>query len=317
MRSVMARQRDQAPWLGHARLRLRHLRLAHAIDRFRNLQKAAQSLHLSQPAASRLLAEMEKAMATPLFERRARGLEPNIYGEAFLRRVRVVLGELHEASEEISALRQGQAGRVVFGSVMAAGVSHAARGIGLVASRHPDISLRIEVGTSDQLLSLLVEGTLDFAIARMADSDRRDLIFETLGTEDLCVIARKTHALVGRRRKLRLADLVAQNWVLQFSGTPLRSAFDLAFRAAGLTPPQQVIECASHEVVAALVQETNALSILSRPLAEIHAASGRFALLTLADPIVLEPYGIVRRRGSELSPAAQSVLAAIRETVVS
>lgn len=254
-------------------------------------------------------------MMTPLFERRARGLEPNMYGEAFLRRVRVVLGELRHAGEEIAALLDGHSGAVVFGSIVVAGVGPVAQAIGLVTRRHPDIRIRIEVATSDQLLRQLAEGSLDFAIARVSEGNHRNFDFEALAIEELCVICRKTHPLAGHRNKLRLADLAGQQWVLQFTDTPLRRAFNLCYLGRGLAPPEKVIECASHEVAAALVHETDALSVLARPVAEIYVASGRFAMLRLDERITMEPYGIVCRRSSDLSPGALSVLAAIRETV--
>src|SRR4051794_41408294 len=81
-------------WFLRARLKLRHLQLFMALDEHRNLHRAAANLNLSQPAASKLLSDFEEALGFPLFERHARGIEPNRYGELMIRHARVILSEL-------------------------------------------------------------------------------------------------------------------------------------------------------------------------------------------------------------------------------
>jgi len=104
-------------WFVRARLKLRHLQLLVALDEQRNLGRAAASLSVTQPAASKLLAEVETMLGTVLFERLPRGMEPNLYGEVLIRRARSVLIELEAAATELGAMRAGSTGRVTVGAV--------------------------------------------------------------------------------------------------------------------------------------------------------------------------------------------------------
>src|ERR1700712_3870748 len=88
-------------WFIRARLKLRPLQLLAALDDQRNLARAAATLSVTQPAASKLLAEIETMLGTILFDRLPRGMEPNLYGEVLVRRARSVLIELEAAAKEL------------------------------------------------------------------------------------------------------------------------------------------------------------------------------------------------------------------------
>src|SRR5688500_9349059 len=94
-------------WFLRARLKLRHLQLFMSLGEHRNLHRASASLIRSQPAASKLLGDFEEAFGFPLFERHARVIEPNWYGELMIRHARVILSELAVAGTELAALQAG------------------------------------------------------------------------------------------------------------------------------------------------------------------------------------------------------------------
>ncbi|HVL36255.1 MAG TPA: LysR family transcriptional regulator, partial [Burkholderiales bacterium] len=100
------------------RLKLRQLLLLRALGETRNLRRSASALNLTQPAATRLLQELEAALGLQLFERSRRGMAPTPYGEAMIRHARAVLADLDGAREELAALAEGSQGRVVVGSLV-------------------------------------------------------------------------------------------------------------------------------------------------------------------------------------------------------
>ena len=109
-------------WFMRVRLKLRHLQLFIALEDLRNLHRAAERLGMSQPAASKLLGELEGQLGLALFERHPRGITPNWYGETVIRHARGILSSLHQAGDELNALQAGSAGSVSVGTVMAPAV---------------------------------------------------------------------------------------------------------------------------------------------------------------------------------------------------
>ena len=104
-------------WFLDARLKLRHFQLFLALEEQRNLHRAARQLNISQPAASKLLSDLEANLGMRLFDRQPRGLVPNWYGEVMIRQAHSVLSALRHTGEELTALRNGNLGTVAIGTV--------------------------------------------------------------------------------------------------------------------------------------------------------------------------------------------------------
>src|ERR1700716_514041 len=91
-------------WFIRARLKTRQLLLLQVLAEEGNIHRAAQVLHMTQPAASKLLKDLEDVLEVPLFERLPRGMRPTWYGETMIRHSRVALASLTHAHEELAAL---------------------------------------------------------------------------------------------------------------------------------------------------------------------------------------------------------------------
>ena len=100
-------------------LSLRHMRMIAALDDHGRVSAAAQVMNISQPAASRMIAEMEAVLDVRLCERLPRGITLTPYGKALARRARSILLEMREADREISELKAGKGGSVFLGAVTA------------------------------------------------------------------------------------------------------------------------------------------------------------------------------------------------------
>ncbi len=299
-------------WFLRTRLKFRHLQLFLALDEHRNLHRAAASLNLSQPAASKLLGDFENALGFPLFERHPKGIEPNWYGELMIRHARVILSELAVAGSELTALQAGHSGKVTVGTVMAPAVELVVPAVDAVRRRHPGLQISVDVDTSPVLIDRLRQGQLDFAIARIpADADPTPFIYEEIGDEELCFVCRSGHPLAGIDL-VTLEDLVGQTWVLQPHGSLLRRLVHRMFRSRGLPVPAQVIESASVVMSMAMIDKTDALSVTARALAELYCSTNRFSILKFEKRFSVEPYGLVLIKDHPLSPGARTLLAAIR-----
>ena len=105
------------PWFIRARLKTRQLMLLTAICDEGNIHRAAEVLNMSQPAASKLLKDLEDMLGVTLFDRQPRGMRPNWYGETMIRHARIALSSLREAGQEVDALKTGLSGHVSLGAI--------------------------------------------------------------------------------------------------------------------------------------------------------------------------------------------------------
>jgi len=296
-------------------LRTRHLELMLAIADHGNLQRAAGSLNVSQPAASKLVAEVERALGASLFDRTPRGLTPNRFGTPLVHHARIALRELTEAADEIADLQRGFAGNTRVGAVTTPALELVARAAASLQASRPGISILIEVGTSRHLSAEVRFGRLDFAIARLpANEDPSHFNYEPLGSEPLCFLCRRAHELADSV-EVTVENLVDREWVLQIRGTLLRQRVDSLFLTRGLRPPERVVETESFEVGLAIVLASNALMVASKASAELCTPSERILLLPFAEPFILDEYGLIQARGRPLSPASEAIIGEIRKGI--
>ena len=177
----MGKLTGNAHWFNPSRLKTRHLLLLMHLEEQGSVLRAAEAARMTQPAASKLLAEMEGLLGVPLFERHARGVEPTWYGQVLIRRARTALLEIGRAQEEIAALRDGRMGQASIGTVVNPGTNLVPQAVAAVKREHPDILVRIEMDYSRPLVAKLLDGQLDLVIGRIMDPEGgADLLFEPL-----------------------------------------------------------------------------------------------------------------------------------------
>lgn len=287
-----------------AGLKLRHLMMLVALDDHRKLHRAADAMNLSQPAASKMLAEIERMVGVPLFERLPRGIEPTWYGEALVRRSRTVLAELGQAGAEIAALRVGEGGSVAIGTVTSPAAETVVDAIEIVRRRMPRVQISVVVDTSDILASQLLASRLDFVIARIPPGmDASPFDYREVSEEHACLMVRSEHPLAGRD-VVEPEDLYDRDWALQPRGSLLRRSVEAMLRRHGVPPPERVINTPSVMMGLVLAAKTDAIVPIAVPVADLFVGPGRFRKLPLSEPLTVEPYGLIRAAGRPLSPAA-------------
>jgi DNA-binding transcriptional LysR family regulator len=300
-------------WFLRARLKTRQLLLLIALDEERNIHRAAEALHMTQPAASKQLKDLEDMLEVSLFDRLPRGMQPTIYGETMIRHARMALASLSKAHEDIVALKSGLAGQVDVGVIMTPGMTLLPRAIARVKQELPLLRIGVQVESSNILLERLQRGTLDFMVARILDQgDQTDLEYEELADEPVCVVARVGHPLADAPA-LALKDVVAQPWILSPPGSVLRHRCDMMFRRAGLEPPANVVDTTAMLLITSLLQQSDSLHVLPVEIARQYAGLGILAIMPVDLALTMDAFGIIRRRNQILSPGAAYLLEAIRK----
>jgi len=300
--------------LVRSRLKTRQLSLLIHLDEQRCVLRAAESAGMTQPAASKLLRDIEAAVDAKLFERHARGIVPTWYGEILVRHARLALLEINRAQEEIVALKAGRTGKVVIGTVLSPGTSLIPMTVARIKQQYPSMVINIELDSSRPLVEKLLQGQLDMLVARVLDwQDADGLSFEPLADERHAVIAGRGHPLSGRRN-LRLEDLVGQAWVLPPPGSLVRDRLVSVFMDRGLTLPTNLVQTNSHPVITSLLRMTNMIAPLPREAVQPECDRGDLAVLMDDIGLVLGNFGIITRGADRLSPGAQIVLETLRKT---
>ncbi|GGD47291.1 LysR family transcriptional regulator [Pseudoxanthomonas indica] len=301
-------------WFNASRLKTRHLLLLLHLYEQRSVLRAAEAANMTQPAASKLLAEMESLLGVPLFERHARGVEPTWYGQVLIRRARFALSEIGRAHDEIAAMRNGRMGQAAIGTVVNPGTNLIPQAIAAVKRDFPDILIKVEMDYSRPLVAKLLDGQLDIVIGRiMGPEGAGDLDFEPLADEPHAVIVRAGHPLA-QRDKVSHADLADYGWIMPPAASVLRSRLDAVFLENGLSPPQNIVETSSLPVIIHLLRHSDLLTALPTESVGPYLQTGQMCVLPIELGVRMEFFGIIRRRDQLLSPAAERVLEALRLT---
>lgn len=296
----------------HQQIRTRHLQLLDALERHGSLRQAADALAITQPAATKLLAQLEALLGLPLFERTRRGLVATAYGRIMLHHARGALGELSAAREALAYTALGAQGRIALGAVVGSLPRLTAVAVAGLLARHPRLAVAVTVETSATLVPMLARGELELVVGQIPDgANPDDLAFEPLVAEPVEIVARRGHRL-SRVRRLSLRELVDEAWVLPPPGTPLRARLDAMFHAAGLGVPRRVVETASTLLATSLSLGSDMIALLSRDVARHYAGSTELAVLPVRLPADLGSIGLITRRRLPLSPAAINLVGELR-----
>jgi DNA-binding transcriptional LysR family regulator len=294
-------------------LKTRQLVLLVELGRHGSILHAAQAANLTQPAASKLLADLEHALGVKLFERLPRGVAPTWYGEVMIRRAGAALAELDAGHQEVMELLSGLSGRVTVGSVLTPSATLLPAAIVALKARQPRVHVAITVDTSKLMIQHLRNGELDLVIGRVLDTESAaQLSFEPLIDEPHSVIVRAGHPLVGRS-DLSLKELSHQSWILPPTGSILRDRLTALFLTAGLDQPQQAVETLSLPVVASLLMQSDMVVALPEELVTPYLDAGLLTVLPFELGLRMDAYGIVTRRGHQLPPGAELMLTCLRE----
>lgn len=299
-------------WFIRARLKTRQLLLLVALDEEGNIHRAAEVLAMTQPAASKLLKDLEDVLGVPLFERLPRGMKPTVYGEAMIRHARTALSSLNQAHDEVQELKAGRYGQVSVGTITTPGIMLLPQAIARVKQAHASLRVSVQVETSDVLMERMAQGRLDILVARLfAQHDKTALRFEALAEEPVVAIVRPGHPLLGVDR-LTLRDLNGWGWIVPPEGSVLRHRFDLMFREESLEAPANLIESTALLFVTKMIGEGDLIGLVAGDVAQYYQRHNLVAVLPIQLPCQMDAFGLITRTDRPLSPAARVMLGAIR-----
>lgn len=295
------------------RLKLRELQVLSAVVECGSMVKAAGQLGMSQPAVSAAVANLEAALGVRLLDRSPRGIEPTIYSQALLKRGRVAFDELRQGLLDIEFLLDPAVGEVRVGCPenMAAGFVPAA--IDRLSQLHPRVVVHVVTAqTGTQEFRELRERNVDVMLGRLFRlTVDEDIEVEVVGSDRFFVVA-SDQSPWARRRKLSLAELIDEPWILNPSDNVVGSYFAEVFHRNGLELPRRQVLSFSLDVRMHLLATARYLTMVSRTVMQYN--SDRWSLRRL--PIDLRipdmPIALFTLKSRTISPVVKLFIEHVR-----
>lgn len=290
---------------------VKHIDAFLAVARLGHFTRAAAALHVSQPALTTHVRQLEEALGIRLFDRNNRRVQLTQAGRdlvAPFERLSLDLATIVKHAHDLAAHRRGVILVAALPSV-AAGILP--RAIGALAEKHPAIVVRVRDAIAGRVLELVKSGEVDFGIGSLIRPDP-EVIEEPLFTDRLCAFARQDHPLA-RRRSVRLRDLGAHPLILTGQDTSVRQIIERTLEQERL--PVRVAQEATYMTTAiGMVRAGLGVAILPESALAADAAP-KLRMLTIRDPELTRQIGLLRRKERSLSPAAQRLVDLLRAAV--
>jgi DNA-binding transcriptional LysR family regulator len=276
------------------------------------MAKAAAELGITQPSVSAVIAGLETSLDVRLFDRGPSGVELTPFGRALLSRVQAAFDELRLGVKDIDFLREPATGEVKIGCPESISAGFLSGVIDLLSQRYPRVSLVItSIDTPTLDFRELGERKLDLVLARLATHDPEELpadyAAEILLNDRLSIVAGRDSPWA-RRRKIDIAELANEPWIISPSESPGGSWMAEAFRSRGVNFPERCVTTYSVHIRNNLLATGRFVGTM--PESAFDWTAGRFGLKKLPFELVTPPWpiAVVTLRNRSLSPVVNLFL---------
>ena len=295
------------------RMKLQDLHVLMTVVQAGSMGKAAQILNTTQPNVSRSIGELEQALGVRLLDRHRQGIEPTEYGRALLDCGAAVFDDLRQGVKNIAFLADPAAGELRIGTTTFLAASFVSALVDRLSRRYPRIVFHLVTGYTETLHQELAERNVDLLIIRgsgpIADP-RYD--FEFL-FDDSYVVAAGAQNQWGRRRRIEIAELVNELWVLPPPDSVIGSIVMDAFRASGLDYPRVSVVTDCPHMRISLLATGRFVTIFPASAFRFLAKRSELRILPVELPTARRPNGIVTLKNRALSPVAKLFIDCARE----
>lgn len=297
-------------------MKLHDLHVLMTVVQAGSMGKAAEHLHTSQPNISRAIADLEDALGVRLLDRHRQGVVPTPYGRAVLDCGAAVFDDLRLAVKNIEFLADPATGEVRIGSNHLPAATFVPAIIDQLSARYPRIRFHVLTGEHDALYRELSERNVDLLVIwRFAPIADGRLAFETFFDDSYVVVAGAQNPLA-RRRRIALAELMGESWVLPPPESPVGAMATEAFRASGLDYPRATVVSFPPLVRMSLLATGRFLTIFPTSVLRFPARRAELKVLPVRLPMPRVPIGVVTLKNRALSPVAQLFIDTAREVAM-
>lgn len=279
-------------------LTLRQLQIFVVASRYPSFARAAEELHLTQPAVSMQIRQLEEAIGLPLFERVARKLALTEAGERLSHHASRILGEIKDAEDTMTSLTQADSGSIAV-SIVSSATYFAPKLLALYSQQYPKVDVRFSVGNRETLLRLLHDNATDLAIMGRPPPEL-DTTAEPLAYHPHVIVAPLSHPLRHARR-FDLQELAGDTFLLREPGSGTRAVVEHMFRQH-LFVPARSVTLGSNETIKQAVMAGMGVSLISLHTLALELRTGEIALLDVNGTPIERTWQLVHSRSKQLSP---------------
>ena len=287
----------------------RQLKIFESVSRHLSFSRAAEELHLTQPAVSMQVRSLEDVAGVPLTEQVGKRIHLTAAGEEMARHARRMAQQLRELEETMVQLRGARGGRIVIGIVSTAKY-FAPRMLAAFRRSHPEVELRIEVHNREQVVDLLGENRIDVAIMGRPPQ-AFETVAEVFADHPLIFVAEPEHPLVGRER-IDPKELAGKTFLIRETGSGTRSTMEAFFAENGIKP-RSAFEMASNETIKQAVMAGMGIAFISAHTCGLELEAKRLVPLSVAGTPVLRQWFVVRRAEKRMLPAMNDFICFLRD----
>ncbi|MCO6412672.1 MAG: LysR family transcriptional regulator [Thiogranum sp.] len=282
-------------------LTLRQLRIFDAVARNQSFTRASEQLHLTQPAVSMQVKQLEEAVGLPLFEQVGKQIYLTEAGEEMQRYASAVLSILEEADQVFDEMKGMERGRLRI-AVASTANYFVPRLLAAFCQRYPRVKVSLDVTNRERLLEALSDNETDLVIMGKPPQ-KMDLVAEIFMDNPLVAIAPPSHPLAGEKN-IPLQRLQEETFLIREKGSGTRSATERFFVEHGLSL-SSTMEMSSSEAIKQGVEAGLGLGLLSLHTLEMELALKRLVVLDVSGLPIMRNWYIMHRSGKRLSAVAQ------------
>lgn len=316
---VMSSSSAADPQLAEAfitrRLSLRHLRLILALNEGKSISAAADLLHVTQPAVSKSLSELELGLGQTLFVRRGRGFQATALGERLIALARKLESDLRRGSEDVASIVRGTRGELQIGATNAALPQLLPDAMALMKQERPLVTISVRTHALSDLIDELRQGRRDLVLARVPPIEMPpDIEGQVLLRQHEVVVISCIHPLA-QQRQLAWDQLHQLAWVGQLPGTRMRGLMDRMWQELELAPPSNLIETGDIMLVLSMMKRLPLLAMMPQHVARLAAQQGIVKILALEAKVGLADLALwhLREPQSELVERFKALLHQVAE----
>ncbi|HTH98310.1 MAG TPA: LysR family transcriptional regulator [Stellaceae bacterium] len=277
-----------------------------------SINKAAELLHVSQPALTRNITKLEQRLKVPLLERSPKGVSLTPFGLAVLERAKAVKAELMNAVLDVEALKSHATGRLRIGATPMVMSYCLPTALEILHKDAPQIGLQVTEGIRPHLLGQLRLGHLDIVVSTAAfEGGEIELTLHPLFELELAIVVRPKHPLAGRY-DLTLGELAHHQWILPRADSSLSRHIEKEFKKADAAFPRSSIQISSPEAIKSLISVTDLVALIPSGTVQEELANGTFIALRGAWSFERRTVAAFLRPGTRQTPLMTKLMASLR-----
>jgi DNA-binding transcriptional LysR family regulator len=291
-------------------LNLHLLRLFAAVVKQGSFSRAATALFISQPAVSKAVQELERQVGTTLLDRSGTGVVLTAAGETLYRYAEQIFLTEQAAELELARLQGVQQGKLALGASTTIGVYRLPKLLARFAERYAHIHLFVDIGTTYEIASRLLQTPLDLALVEAKVMDDR-LNVTPLWDDRLLVVAPPDHPLAHQSR-VTLAEALAQPFIGREPDSATRVYIENQLQARGIVLPV-AMEVGSNEAIKQMVRVGLGLAMVSETTIQTEVTAGTLIVLPVPELVIVRHFSLLQVAKRPHSASAQAFLTVLAE----